>query len=164
MVHYELKEYCCPSYPVGSNIMSAIRYIDLVYDILFPKITTDVVVIWVRGSSGAILGALLAAKIGEKAFIAHVKKQGESSHSDGNHFYIPDGTKTHIILDDFLSSGATVNEIYKAANKYTRKIDYLILSMTQDGQIDFSPEHLICDSSFHRLKLKIEEPILDIKF
>ena len=121
-------------YPVGYNIQDAINFINNVTEVImqmatekqFPLKDID---IWVRGSSGAILGGLLCQRllaIGyENLSVIHIKKEGEESHD--NEFY-KTNSKYDIVIDDFVASGETMDKISKVAGKYIKYIDLLILS------------------------------------
>lgn len=134
-----MKLYVIPNqyqikYPVGYNIQNAITFINNVTEVImqmaikkqFPIKDID---IWVRGSSGAILGGLLTQRlltIGyENISVIHIKKDGEDSHSEN--VYKTNG-KYNIVIDDFIASGSTMNEIAKVANQYIKYIHLLIVS------------------------------------
>lgn len=122
------------NYPVGYHIQDAVNFINNVTQVImemskkkqFPLKNID---IWVRGSSGAILGGLLCQKllaIGyENLSVIHIKKEGEDSHA--NNILATDG-KYNIVIDDFVASGETMNEIAKETGKYVKYIDLLIIS------------------------------------
>ncbi len=128
-------------YPVGGRLKEAAKYIDNVFNLLWPIITNKPVNIWVRGSSGAILGTLLASKIDNEAVICHVKKEGEDSHQ-GNYFSNRFGEGSmDIIIDDFSCSGDTINSIHEIMiGKRTtpkRNVDVLILSGISNWNFNF---------------------------
>lgn len=108
-------------YPVGENMDKAIQFINRVSQSILDNINEGQVRglnVWVRGSSGAILGALLAQKfLGILTVkVMHLKKKGERSHNGGyNAGLTPQEgyTVTNIILDDEVATGETINEIYK---------------------------------------------------
>jgi len=121
-------------YPVGYNIQDAINFINNVTEVImqmakkkqFPLKNID---IWVRGSSGAILGGLLCQRllaIGyENLSVIHIKKEGEDSHVNS---VWKTSSKYHIVIDDFVASGETMDEISKVAGKYIKYVDLLIVS------------------------------------
>lgn len=126
-------------YPVGSYIVSAISFIDKALLTIKEKITfeNENILIWCRGSSGAILAGLLAAKLinlypAIYTRIVHVKKPGEQAHDvDIKHVRLST-TYTNIIIDDFSYSGETIMSIAKAmAIREVQYIDLLILSNIQ---------------------------------
>ena len=150
-------------YPVGDNMSYAYNYIDKVAEILLPRLNfNERVTLWVRGSSGAILGALLAQKIGLNCIINHIKKSGENSHTD-NCFSTRPGI--HIILDDFVSSGETIESIYNYAKKYIggQKIDYLIVNSFNSRTIGFQPNYVICNDSFEKIMQEYSPKIEELK-
>lgn len=82
--------------------------------------------LWCRGSSGAIISAIVATKLKRhKVFINHVKKPGESSHSEC--FYNRSAGCYNVVIDDFIRSGATLLSIIKEAKKYL-SLDCLCIS------------------------------------
>lgn len=101
----------------------------------------------VRGSSGAILAGIITSMMSkyENIEIMHIKKSGESSHSI-NYYRFDEQCKT-IILDDFISSGETVNSIYNSVNEYNKNptIDTLCVSGSVFiERLCFKPSNLIC--------------------
>jgi len=70
----------------------------------------------VSGVSGLLLGPILAYKMSKKLIV--VRKNGDSSHSN----YLIEGTcgRKYVIIDDFMSTGATVSYIRQQIDK---KID-----------------------------------------
>ena len=130
-IHYIDGQYELP-YPVGTHMQQAIAFIQNVMTVIksignFPKSN---IAIWCRGSSGAILAGLLSSefyKLGmSEILVHHVKKDGEDSHNSNGSFY----TQRHnIIIDDFIASGETVNQIaYIMGMNSVKTIDYLIVS------------------------------------
>ena len=123
-------------YPVGSHIMNAISFINKALLIIEEKIVfkNTNILIWCRGSSGAILAGLLASKLiglypTIYTRIVHVKKTGENAH-DADIKHVPfNSTYTNIIIDDFSYSGETIMSIAREmATKEVQYIDLLILS------------------------------------
>lgn len=109
------------TYPVGSNMQNAIKYCD-VFSRELIKLNEDLkhkeIHLFCRGSSGAIISALVAQRISSfyKVKIKHVKKNGESSHNDVYSVFIE---ALNVIIDDFIASGATVNAIHKKITDIT---------------------------------------------
>lgn len=108
-----------PSYPVGTHMLAAMKFAKKAYQTLInycPNLHTESsIVIWCRGSSGAILGALLAQHlITNESFrkmeirVNHVKKEGESSHSSPETYC---DTFFNIVIDDIIASGSTLKAI-----------------------------------------------------
>lgn len=124
---------CSINYPVGRYINDAISFIDAVVnqidkDDSFP---TQDLAIWCRGSSGAILAALLSQYFCTEGFrevrINHVKKPNEHSHSS-NALHVG---ACNIIIDDFIATGETVREIMRCMkHNGVDYVDYLIVSDT----------------------------------
>lgn len=110
----------CPplGYPVGNDIRDAIKYAEAAAEAFISLgFGVNKINIWCRGSSGAILSALLTqalmvAGAHNSVRINHIKKPGEESHS-GNSFWVYKGD-INIIIDDFIQYGSTLNKIYEA--------------------------------------------------
>lgn len=145
-------------YPVGENLTDAMAYIDEVVNKLQPLIHGNKHLnLWVRGSSGAILGALLAKSLTNKCFIYYIKKDGEHAHHS-NSFSRANSKYLNIIIDDFSYSCSTLNEIWKVAQNYTKVIDYVILSAVSEfwglEDLKFIPNNLICNGSYYKAERK----------
>ncbi len=63
-----------------------------------------------QGSSGAIIATIFADAI-PGSIISNVKKPGETSHSGSFFEYSP--TAVNVIVDDFISTGKTMQRIYE---------------------------------------------------
>lgn len=125
------------TYPIGSHIDEAIHYIDRV----FLKLNLNGLYVgkdinlWCRGSSGAILAALLASRLlSTKEYgtihIVHIKKNGETAHRKDVDFTNVFDT-INIIIDDFSYTGTTINAIVDSmVTKEIQYIDAIILSNT----------------------------------
>ena len=117
-------------YPIGSNVSSMVVYIEnIVTTFKEHKINLDkksnVICIWCRGSSGAMLAGMFAYTFKEATVrIKHVKKEGERSHNS----YISafPSNSIDIIIDDFMDTGETIFRIWY--DSPIKKIDYLILN------------------------------------
>lgn len=152
---------CSINYPVGRYINDAISFIDAVVnqidkDDSFP---TQDLAIWCRGSSGAILAALLSQYFCTEGFrevrINHVKKPNEYSHSS-NSLHVG---ACNIIIDDFIATGETVREIMKCMkHNGVDYVDYLIVSDTDlrfdddDNIVGLTypvPRHLVVSKTKH---------------
>lgn len=126
-----------PNYPIGINLKSINDFICKMVEMVkeeYPGIqnTTNTIVLWCRGSSGAILASAFAMKLGAPNMkIKHVKKPGEISHYHNNNLTF---NKSYInfIIDDFVVSGETIEHIVSVAlNKKDRKtyrFDALLVS------------------------------------
>lgn len=124
-------------YPVGSNMNGAINYVKEVFRVSiknklsFLEANTPIN-LWCRGSSGAILAALFCSIVtpfNPNVLIIHIKKKGESSHTN----YVRRHKKaTNIIIDDFMDSGDTIRQIVIGMQEELEIqnpiIDYLIIS------------------------------------
>jgi len=85
--------------------------------------------LWCRGSSGAIIAAIIASKLIKKQYnttICHVKKDGEENHHGSYIYYISDGI--NIIVDDFICSGKTINIISKVIKEKELNFDCLLVT------------------------------------
>lgn len=134
------------SYPVGMYMQDAIQYIKEVTPFIKDLIGAEPVNIWVRGSSGAILAALLVSNLDNECYIQHIKKEGEQSHHSG--FSYRD-VGYNMILDDFCRSGETLNAIWNEASRHTGNIDLLVLAnmCKEEWCLDFKPENLLIDKA-----------------
>lgn len=100
----------CSFYPVGENI---IKYFDICKEIgmhINKQFPNKSITLWCRGSSGAIIAALVSQYIITGVEICHVKKKGEDSH-------VTEVTARHdinIIIDDLMASGDTLEKIVRA--------------------------------------------------
>ena len=100
-----------------------------------------------RGSSGAIIAGIILYNLHlDKRIvrISHVKKPGEWSHQ--NHIYLS-STQINIIVDDFMSSGDTLNAIHEAMidTDTPFDVDLLILGGTVNiDKLEFQPNNIIC--------------------
>ena len=105
----------------------------------------EVIQLVVRGSSGAIIGGLVASILNHRNIvtITHIKKEGESSHSSG--IYDLKHTYPIVIIDDLMSSGSTVCEIYKALNDIRYyDVDTLCISgHVELRRLNFKPKNII---------------------
>lgn len=144
----------CIEYPVGKYIENNMQIIKELINVfvshsLFKN--CNGVNLLCTGSSGAIIAAFFSEAIikeDKHVRIAHVKKRGENSHSNS----IPslENDFINVIVDDFISSGATVNEIYNRMNDslyYSDplKIDALIISgMSYHNLYNFNPKYVFC--------------------
>jgi len=130
-------------YPVGTHIMGNIEQINdmansiyLVMSEHYDLSHTDNVIIFCRGSSGAIISGIVSAKLAEllpeRTYITihHIKKDGESSHSGGfvesALFY----RSITIIVDDFIATGRTIKSILENIHYHrsNQKVDILCVS------------------------------------
>lgn len=116
MKQIDIKFISC-SYPVGSD-WDNVSLIVETYLIAFNKLineklkSTTGVNLWCRGSSGAILAGLFAGKISQlDPRICHIKKEGEGSHQTTPYHFRDNENVINVVIDDFVSSGATIRAI-----------------------------------------------------
>lgn len=128
--------YIAVSYPIGYNIPNLLLLVDTYVDAfnqIKPHENTRIN-LWCRGSSGAMIAALFASKINHTfLYIAHVKKQGETSHMSA--VYYPDNCY-NIIIDDFISTGETVKAIIDHVHEKVDTTDKLDLLIVASGALD----------------------------
>ena len=142
-----IKDQTIINYPVGYYIQDAVFFVDKVIKVLMEmaekkELPLGNIDIWVRGSSGAILGGLLTQRLLTIGFtnisVIHIKKEGEDSHTEN--VFRTNG-KYNVIIDDFIASGETMNEIAKVAGKYVKEIDLLIVSRISFDYEDYCDEN-----------------------
>lgn len=141
------------SYPVGQNMPAARAFSEAVLHSV-RMIETAVrpggfneLNIFCRGSSGSILATMFIAFAPYKCNLVYVKKEIEQGHSG----LISDFRKDlpSLVIDDFMSSGETLREIYKgivmATNNPFYPIDMLAIVKGYDSAYDvpFIPSFLI---------------------
>jgi hypothetical protein len=128
-------------YPTGNNLPAVKKFVTRVAEALNIHYTDKPIVLWCRGSSGALLAGALSLLVPCKQ-IVHIKKDGESSHNM-NVEPIP-GNYYHMIIDDFVSSGQTVRIIYEKYKKhYNKNPDALIIEGAIPWIKDVSVETII---------------------
>lgn len=139
------------SYPVGNKMNAAIGFTKLCATRFnnikeFKDISN--INVYCRGSSGAILAALFVSFLGNNKpiTIVHVKKPGEQSHA----YSTPNNSSSYIniIIDDFIETGNTVNEIYKCVTN--GKVDIFIIQSSNIlnvmKMVNFIPDFVITDN------------------
>ncbi len=96
-----------------------------------------------RGSSGAIIATMFSLRLPD-CRIVHIKKEGESSHDSS--LYLGDGLSINLIVDDLISSGATIRAIHNKLNDVRRgiNIDCLCISGYYGAGLGFHPTYVIC--------------------
>jgi len=130
-------------YPVGRFIQQNMYIILDMIAKLKTVNTKDDLILWCRGSSGSIMSGVIASHF-PNAKISHVKKDGESSHSSDVDIYIE---KSHInvIVDDFISSGNTVNTVAQMMKRNNYTVHGLCVSSSvYMRKLEFKPEFVIC--------------------
>lgn len=153
MIRVPFDRYQSLSYPVGEDMGSAFEFAKAAALKLQPIIASKnlrKLNIICRGSSGAILAALLSSQLVNviNCQIIHIKKPGESSHS----LTVPSFSwveAVNVIIDDFISSGETIRAIYEAVHNSTGvriPIDTLIIRGGYKDSLGFEPEFLISNA------------------
>ena len=130
MEHREIPMLDRLSYPVGTNISENLSRINMMADLILQEFGAMGINLWCRGSSGAIIAAIIASYYhnnGGSVRICHVKKKGERSHSGNG---CPRQEFRNIIVDDFSESGETVLEIHKVQQQMTdnKFLDAIVLT------------------------------------
>ena len=104
-------------YPVGkSNLPDLLKACEALALVLIAEfhMHSDLQLVG-RGSSGAMIMALIGSYLTPQFEVSlhHVKKRGESSHHDNGQITL-DYDEPVIIVDDFMRSGETIDEIIRA--------------------------------------------------
>jgi len=136
------------TYPTGDDPPSLIKYAEEAAEIFIKhnkyKRPCN---IWCRGGSGALIAGIFSYILFKNNYackICHVKKPNEQSHQCSYYSY-RHSIALQIIIDDFMSSGKTLNAIYKdMQNIKVNKVDYLIISSGyNEKSLKFEPDVLI---------------------
>ena len=114
-------------YPTGYNIQLNLPTINLLIDTIKKSVNTENrIILCCMGSSGAIIAGIAASRM-SNVIILHVKKEGESSHT--NHIYFEFISDDYIIIiDDFVVSGATISKIYSFLKEGKIKVNCIALA------------------------------------
>ena len=169
IIHFNNGKILDAGYPIGSNMLYTIA-LSKAYGIHLCKNLKKIkkaikINLWCRGSSGAIIATLVYNELCKLANteikICHIKKEKEFSHSSTPEFFAVTTFNEkrinykiiNIIVDDFISSGNTVNNIYKEALKFhdnwmgvnltNFSINYLCISSGRTDNLVFEPTTLI---------------------
>lgn len=142
----------CPniSYPVGGDLtglLKSVEYMSQGIKTAFKYEDDKELCLLATGSSGAIIAGLIASKLGgafSRVKICHLKKQGEKSHSSGIR---PSSQSLKVIVDDFISSGETVNRIANGFDLPHVNAICVTEEIYKD-RIKFSFDYAICHSYF----------------
>lgn len=146
--HIKLESVSQLSYPVSSYIQFNIPTIlDMVEKLKTELDENKELILWCRGSSGAIIAGVMATQI-KNAKISHVKKDGESSHSATVSTTPKDRKNTiNVMVDDFTSTGSTLNAIYDQMKAHKIKVHGLCISGTvHTKNLKFKPQFIISGS------------------
>lgn len=121
MKQIKLSEFI-QEYPVGENIKSYFHPCEEVAEIIKKEFPNKSITFWCRGSSGAMISALVCQHLGD-VNIFHVKKQNEMSHYSSIDHY----NEINIIIDDLMFSGSTVDHIYQKMIERNSKVHSVIM-------------------------------------
>ena len=130
------------AYPIGRDMDNVMYYAKIFAELITAHAPKDRVLNFLcRGSSGAILAGIVSSLMPEaQTKVSHIKKEGENSHSEylnfAEHDYI-------IIIDDFISSGNTVNRIHEKfynQSLFGGKVHMLIVSAEVSNNVNFIHE------------------------
>lgn len=134
-------------YPVGCDMEQTKGIVKEMSEKIRILYSSDVGLnLFVRGSSGSIISGLLSGYLLDYMIkINHIKKPGESSHfgtvCDEIYGYI------NIIIDDFMCSGETLNEIYSKCVEYNgQKFTVHLLCISgncHEKSLKFTPLNII---------------------
>ena len=109
-------------YPVGENIKSYFNPCEEVAEIIEKEFPNKSITFWCRGSSGAMISALVSQYL-DNVNIFHVKKQNEIAHYSSIDHY----NEINIIIDDLMCSGETVDCIYQKMIEKNSKVHSIIM-------------------------------------
>lgn len=109
-------------YPVGENIKFYFNSCKEVAEIIKKEFPNKSITFWCRGSSGAMISALVCQHL-DDVNIFHVKKENEISHYSSIDHY----NEINIIIDDLMCSGETVDCIYQKMIEKNLKVHSIIM-------------------------------------
>lgn len=110
-------------YPVGTYISYNTPIIKNMASYIKKKFPEGTISLWCRGSSGAIIAGIISSNLKRKVYIRYISKDNEKRHDKNNYNY---NTDINIIVDDFICTGKTINEIINKSG--CKKFDLLIIS------------------------------------
>lgn len=146
ITEYKPKEieipYISVSYPVGSN-MANLKIVIETYVNAFKTLEFADGFrfnLFCSGSSGAIISTAFALALPQYIFkICHVKKPGEDSHQYGVEY---EPYAVNIVIDDFISTGVTVERIVTNILELRLK-PHILIVCTGDCPVDKEFETII---------------------
>lgn len=108
------------------------------------------ILIFCQGNSGSVVSTIFASRLTDEGYeprIIYVRKRGESRH--GGLSFTPAAGDLYVIVDDFVSSGDTVNSIYKDIQGYLpsthKHIDALcVTGVVGRHECNFPVKYIIC--------------------
>lgn len=140
----KLREAYAVSYPVGQNMTQVTHFCaDMAARLKSIYMQGAKLKFYVRGSSGAIMGAIISTMMSEyEIIICHIKKELEDSHSGGHRFRCKETEAPSIIIDDFIITGETIKAIYEAMEV---PVNVLCVSgQVIYSDLTFKPQYIIC--------------------
>jgi len=164
---HKLKSRTKIPYPVGARMTKTMNKVKDMADNLrriFPADSLPLngddkpqLIFNVRGSSGAILSGLITPFLTEyEVVINYIRKGGERHHGSDDIFL--NEAYPWIILDDFVDSGETVNDIYNKmvgdyhGHEYPMRLDCLIVSgEVHQSKLAFNPDNIIAGNYFRTI-------------
>lgn len=136
-------------YPVGENIKSNMKHISAMISAIegIEAFKGKYLNLVCRGSSGAIIAAIVSSMIKNENHIVHIKKDGENSHCGAPS--IKTDNAVNIIIDDFMCSGLTLKAIYAKLCKSLHNDNLVVDCICISGcyfidSIDFKTKYIIC--------------------
>lgn len=133
------------SYPIGMYIQANLPLIEDCVNTFkrIEEFRDQHIKLLCMGSSGAIIAAIFASLV-PNCTIIHVKKQGEQSH--GENLFQVSNKGVNVIIDDFVNTGKTINDIYNKVRVYCGEhIDCVCLRGESKHQLfKFTPDYIVC--------------------
>lgn len=106
---YDTYKYRTPDYPCYRYPNTVTELVAAIVDVCKKEFQGKTIGLICRGSSGLYLATMCSMQI-ENSSVIYVRKEHESSHGNFvENFY--DDRDVYIIVDDFVASGKTINEI-----------------------------------------------------
>lgn len=126
MNFYKISNYI--EYPVGLNMTKNLVAINEMATRLTEVYPGKDFTLWCRGSSGSIIAGILSYLLRGNIIINHVKKEGEYSHSSSVSTLQEPNTRIHVIVDDLIASGYTIESILDKMTNLCIKPDALCIT------------------------------------
>ena len=129
-------------YPIGDHITSNLPVINsmatAIMDLIHSEYNDrDTILLICRGSSGAIIAGIVAnillinfAKI---VRVIHIKKENEHAHATHIDYELFTSTCVNIVIDDFISTGTTIQSIVDKIQGLSKLIQLNILCVSGQG-------------------------------
>lgn len=105
-------------HPIGTHLSENLPYIKAMTKLIRKHPNLDNLVLVCRGSSGAIISSIIAINLVPIPPIVYLRKDGELGHTHFNRSYLEDISKEFVVVDDFIASGETINNIVKTLKEY----------------------------------------------